>query len=115
MESSVGETRQSNRLYLTLPKGIYAALERWAKAEDNKPSPLAAYILEKEIRAAIENGKIPSATPANMKDLLNLLDEGKQPSGDLLVNLADDLDMDIQILKRICSRNQNLNSRKEKS
>jgi len=48
------------RLSIALPDGLLRALERWAEAEGNKPTSLATFLLEKSIREAIEEGKIPS-------------------------------------------------------
>lgn len=44
---------------ITLPDGMGELLERWAEAESNKPSTLAAFLVEKEIREALAQGLIP--------------------------------------------------------
>ena len=49
----------SKRFFVTLPDAIGDALDRWAEAERNKPASLAAFLLEKIIREAIDQGKVP--------------------------------------------------------
>lgn len=49
----------SKRFFVTLPDGIGEALDRWAKSEKNKPASLAAFIIEKAVREAMDQGKIP--------------------------------------------------------
>lgn len=49
----------SKRYNITLPDGVAEALESWAKNERNKPSTLAAYLVEAAVRQASEQGKIP--------------------------------------------------------
>lgn len=50
---------RSPRLSIALPDGLMKALERWAEAEGNKPTSLATFLLEREIRLAVEQGKVP--------------------------------------------------------
>jgi hypothetical protein len=54
----------SKRFFVTLPDYIGDALDRWANVERSKPATLAAFLLEKEVREAIEQGKIPADVPA---------------------------------------------------
>lgn len=57
----------SKRFFVTVPDVIGNALDRWAEAERNKPTTLAAFLLEQVIRQAMDEGKIPEpkeATPA---------------------------------------------------
>ena len=49
----------SKRYFITLPDGIAKALEEWAAREDNKPTTLAAYLVEQAVRRAIDEGKTP--------------------------------------------------------
>ncbi len=49
----------SKRYFITLPDGIAKALEEWAAREDNKPTTLAAYLVEEAVRRAIDEGKTP--------------------------------------------------------
>ncbi len=49
----------SKRFFVTLPDGIGEALDRWAKSEKNKPASLAAFIIEKAVREAMDQGKVP--------------------------------------------------------
>ena len=49
----------SRRVFLTLPDGVAEDLDRWAEAEGNKAASLAGFIVEKAIREAREQGKIP--------------------------------------------------------
>ena len=49
----------SKRYFITLPDGIARALEEWAAREDNKPTTLAAYLVEQAVRQAIDEGKTP--------------------------------------------------------
>jgi hypothetical protein len=48
----------SKRYNITLPDGIAEALEQWAEGEKNKPSTLAAFLVESAVRQAIDQGKI---------------------------------------------------------
>ncbi len=52
----------SKRYFITLPDGIADALDRWAESERNKPSTLAAFLVEAAVREADGQGKIPPAT-----------------------------------------------------
>jgi hypothetical protein len=54
-------TSVSKRYFITLPDGIAEALERWAESERNKPSTLAAFLVEAAVRDADGQGKIPPA------------------------------------------------------
>lgn len=54
-------TSVSKRYFITLPDGIAEALDRWAVSERNKPSTLAAYLVESAVREASTQGKIPPA------------------------------------------------------
>ena len=49
----------SKRYNITLPDGVAEALERWAENEKNKPSTLAAFLVEVAVRQASDEGKIP--------------------------------------------------------
>lgn len=49
----------SKRFFVTLPDGIGEALDRWAKSEKNKPASLAAFLIEKAVREAMDQGKVP--------------------------------------------------------
>lgn len=49
----------SKRFFVTLPDAIGAALDQWAVQESNKPATLAAFLLERVIRDAADQGKIP--------------------------------------------------------
>ncbi|MEP0890573.1 hypothetical protein [Leptolyngbya sp. FACHB-16] len=61
----------SRRVFLTLPDGVAADLDRWAEAENNKAATLAGFIVERAVREAKEQGKIPSEP--NYKSLADLL------------------------------------------
>jgi len=49
----------SKRYNITLPDGVAKALEGWAESEENKPSTLAAFLVEMAVRQAADQGKIP--------------------------------------------------------
>ena len=49
----------SKRYFITLPDGIARALEEWAARDENKPTTLAAYLVEQAVRQAIDEGKTP--------------------------------------------------------
>ncbi|MBD2261157.1 hypothetical protein [Pseudanabaena sp. FACHB-2040] len=53
----------SKRYNITLPDGIAEALEQWAEGEKNKPSTLAAFLVESAVRQAIDQGKIAPINP----------------------------------------------------
>jgi hypothetical protein len=50
----------SKRVYLTLADTVYEALERWAEDQGRPVANLAAYLVEKALEKAQEEGKIPS-------------------------------------------------------
>ena len=54
----------SKRYFVTLPDGIAAALDNWAESENNKPTSLAAFLIEKAVREAAQNGTIPPISQA---------------------------------------------------
>lgn len=58
----------SKRYFITLPDGIADKLERWAESERNKPSTLAAFLVEAAVRDADDSGKIPSEKEENTKE-----------------------------------------------
>lgn len=105
----VSERGKGKRLYLTLPNGVYEALERWAESEDNKPASLGAFIIEREVREALEDGKIPqakkaSATPADLRAFLTQLACGDLPTNGQLVTLAHDLGVETEVLMELRDR-----------
>ncbi len=55
----------SKRVYITLPDSVYEALERWADAQGRSIANLAAYIVEKTVEQAQEEGKIPPQKPSS--------------------------------------------------
>ena len=58
----------SKRYNITLPDGIAEALERWAEGEKNKPSTLAAFLVESAVREAIDQGKVaPASQPTTQQ------------------------------------------------
>lgn len=106
----VSERGKGKRLYLTLPNGIYEALERWAESEDNKPASLGAFIIEREVRKALEDGKIPedkkklASTPVDLKAFLTQLACGELPTNSQLVTLAHDLGVETEVLMELRDR-----------
>jgi hypothetical protein len=54
----------SKRFFVTVPDVIGDALDRWAEAERNKPTTLAAFLLEQVVRQAMDEGKIPLSKEA---------------------------------------------------
>jgi hypothetical protein len=50
----------SKRIHVTLPDGAYQKLERWAESEARPVANLAAYLLQKILEEAEDEGKIPS-------------------------------------------------------
>ena len=44
----------AKRFYISLPDGIAEELENWASSEGNKPTTLAAFLVERAIRDRIE-------------------------------------------------------------
>lgn len=49
----------SKRVHITLPDSVYEALERWAADQGRPVANLTAYIVEKAVEEAQEEGKIP--------------------------------------------------------
>lgn len=108
----MSERGKGKRLYLTLPNGIYEALERWAESEDNKSASLGAFIIEREVREALENGKIPElkkkpvSTPADLKEFLIQLASGEMPTNAQLVTLAHAAGIETEVLMELRDRCQ---------
>ena len=44
------DSNMSRRYNITLPDGIAEKLEQWAESEKNKPSTLAAFLVELAVR-----------------------------------------------------------------
>jgi hypothetical protein len=115
----VSERGKGKRLYLTLPNGIYEALERWAESEDNKPASLGAFIIEREVREALEDGKIPepkkklTSAPTDLKAFLTQLACGELPTNGQLVTLAHDLGVETEVLMELRDRVQRGNGNKK--
>lgn len=51
----------SKRIHVTLPDGVFLKLERWAESEARPVANLAAYLLQKVIEEAEEQGKVPQS------------------------------------------------------
>jgi len=49
----------SKRVHVTLPDAVYDALERWADSQGRPVANLAAFIIEKAVEGANDDGKIP--------------------------------------------------------
>ncbi len=49
----------SKRIHVTLPDGIFQKLEAWADAEARPVANLAAYLLQKSLEEAEDQGKVP--------------------------------------------------------
>ena len=49
----------SKRIHVTLPDGVYQKLEAWADADARPVANLAAYLLQRVLEEAEEEGKIP--------------------------------------------------------
>jgi hypothetical protein len=49
----------SKRVHVTLPDAVYDALERWADSQGRPVANLAAFIIEKAVEGAANDGKIP--------------------------------------------------------
>lgn len=50
----------AKRFYISLPDGIADYLEKWAAKEGNKPTTLAAFLVERAVRDAKAAGEVPS-------------------------------------------------------
>ncbi|WP_199306914.1 hypothetical protein [Pseudanabaena sp. FACHB-2040] len=48
------EQNVAKRFYISLPDGIADELARWADSEGNKPTTLAAFLVERAIRERLE-------------------------------------------------------------
>ncbi|WP_346293785.1 ribbon-helix-helix domain-containing protein [Sphaerothrix gracilis] len=57
----------SKRYFVTLPDGIAAALDKWAESENNKPTTLAAFLIEKAVREAADKAIIPPISQIESK------------------------------------------------
>ena len=57
----------SKRIHVTLPDGVFQKLEGWADSEGRPVANLAAYLLQKTIEEAEEQGKIPEPKPIKDK------------------------------------------------
>lgn len=59
----------SRRYAITLPDGIADALEQLAADERNKPSTLAAFLVESAVRQAIKEGRVKIRSKENKDDV----------------------------------------------
>lgn len=105
----------SRRVFLTLPDSVADDLERWAGAEGNKAASLAGFIVEKAVREAKEQGKIPNPNAEPLPDYKNLgqlvmnnlsklVSSGKFPNGRLkeLMDGASPTEIEILRIALIC-------------
>ena len=60
--------KMSKRFNLRLPDGVATGLEEWARKEGNKPSTLAAFLIEQAIRNAADRGLIEPIGGTAQKD-----------------------------------------------
>lgn len=87
----VWDMSRNKRFNVTLPWGLGEALEVWARSEGNKPTTLASYLVEKAVREAIEQGKVPAPAIGDgdrpdLNELLSRLAAGEQiPDSELLI------------------------------
>jgi hypothetical protein len=103
---------KGKRLYLTLPMGIYNALERWAESEGNKAATLGTFLIEREVREALKQGRIPDPVESNgsltssaaLLAFLDQLAQGSMPSKEQISDLADSLGISANTLTQICDR-----------
>jgi hypothetical protein len=58
----------SKRVHVTLPDAVYDALERWADSQGRPVANLAAFIIEKAVEGANNEGKIPPPPAFSGKD-----------------------------------------------
>jgi hypothetical protein len=104
---------KGKRLYLTLPTGIYDALERWAESEDNKAATLGAFVIEREVRQALALGQIPppsiedsseSSLSSDLAAFFAQLAQGNIPPHQQLVSIADNLGVPVATLTQLAER-----------
>lgn len=50
----------SKRVHVTLPDKVFDALQRWADDQGRPVANLVAYLVEKSVEEADQQGKIPS-------------------------------------------------------
>lgn len=50
----------SKRVHVTLPDRVFDALQRWADDQGRPVANLVAYLVEKSVEEADQQGKIPS-------------------------------------------------------
>lgn len=100
----------SRRVFLTLPDQVADDLDRWAAAEGNKAASLAGFIVEKAVREAKEQGKIPQAEgepPHDYKNLgqvvmhhlSKLVESGKFPNGRLKELMSGSAATEVELLR----------------
>lgn len=58
----------SKRVYLTLPDIVYENLERWADEQGRPVANLAAYLVERAVEQAQQEGKIPIGSQKRSSD-----------------------------------------------
>lgn len=118
----IGVVARNPRLSIALPDGLLKALERWAEAEGNKPTSLATFLLEKAIREAIEEGRVPpepvkeetsKLAPSDLKAFLTQLACGELPTNGQLVTLAHDLGVETEVLMDLRDRVRRGNGNKK--
>ena len=108
----------SKRFYVTLPDLVADALDRWAVNEGTKPATLAGFHLEREIRSAMKDGRIPPDPDASnsdtsdksfkasglMQSYLKLLASGSSVPDDIIQLLAKETELTEEELRGLRDR-----------
>lgn len=100
----------SKRFFVTLPDSIGEALDRWAESERNKPASLAAFLLERMVREAMDQGRIPAAesepqhdykkfSQVVMHNMSKLVESGKFPNGRLKELMSGQKPSEVELLR----------------
>ena len=104
--------QRNPRLSITLPEGLFQALERWATKVKDKPTSLATFVLRTAIEAAIADGTIPEAPLESeaasgelegdraIRSVLRKIALGEQPSPGEVAIASAELDVDPNELMR---------------
>ena len=53
------EDSVSKKILVTLPDSIHAAMQEWAESQGRPLANLCAFLLERNLREAIERGEVP--------------------------------------------------------
>jgi hypothetical protein len=97
----------SRKVSISLPEGLYSALQQWASKEQSTPTSLATDIIANALRREISSGNLTitaesdGSQPVALVQMLIRLGNGEKIQEPELAELAHDCNMPIELLRQI--------------